>query len=113
MSIQPDIRGILHRKVLCHSLWKQRLAKISRDPFREITTLKQWWRKILIWHSLAFGDSYTYVQGTVGLQNYSFIGDLQNYTYTPEQLLADEIVQNQVFISKPPRLLKACLMTLK
>ena len=46
--------------------------------------------------SLAFGDSYTYVQGTQGLQNYSFIGDLQNYTFTPQQLLTDEIVQNQV-----------------
>jgi hypothetical protein len=46
--------------------------------------------------SLAFGDSYTYIQGTDGLQNYSFIGDLQNFTYTPQQLLTDEIVQNQV-----------------
>ncbi len=45
---------------------------------------------------LAFGDSYTYVQGTAGLQNYSFIGDLQNYSYSPHTLLTDEIVQNQV-----------------
>jgi hypothetical protein len=45
---------------------------------------------------LAFGDSYTYVQGTAGLQNYSFIGDLQNYSYSPQTLLTDEIVQNQV-----------------
>ncbi|TVY91049.1 hypothetical protein LAWI1_G006244, partial [Lachnellula willkommii] len=45
---------------------------------------------------LAFGDSYTYVQGTSGLQNYSFIGDLQNYSFTPEKLLSDEIVQNQI-----------------
>ncbi|RDW81888.1 hypothetical protein BP6252_03000 [Coleophoma cylindrospora] len=45
---------------------------------------------------LAFGDSYTYVQGTDGRQNYSFIGDLFNYSYTPAQLLSDEIVQNQI-----------------
>jgi len=52
------------------------------------------------WHEtsffLAFGDSYTYVQGTAGLQNYSFIGDLQNFNYTPHQLLTDEIVQSQI-----------------
>jgi len=45
---------------------------------------------------LAFGDSYTYVQGTAGLQNYSFIGDAQNYSFTPSQLLGDSIVQNQI-----------------
>ncbi|TVY43418.1 Acetylesterase [Lachnellula subtilissima] len=50
---------------------------------------------VLIYNSLAFGDSYTYVQGTSGRQNYSFIGDLQNYSFTPEKLLSDEIVQNQ------------------
>ena len=44
---------------------------------------------------LAFGDSYTYVQGTAGRQNYSFIGDLQNYSYNPQTLFTDEIVQNQ------------------
>lgn len=48
---------------------------------------------------LAFGDSYTYVQGTAGLQNYSFIGDLQNFSYTPRQLVSNEIVQNQVYLS--------------
>lgn len=46
--------------------------------------------------SLAFGDSYTYVQGTYGRQNYSFIGDAQNYSFTPAELLSDKIVQNQV-----------------
>ncbi|KAF2149251.1 carbohydrate esterase family 16 protein [Myriangium duriaei CBS 260.36] len=51
------------------------------------------------WHSIkhliAFGDSYTYVQGTNGRQNYSFIGDLQNFSFAPETLLSDRIVQNQ------------------
>ncbi|KAG4031724.1 hypothetical protein MFRU_008g00860 [Monilinia fructicola] len=45
---------------------------------------------------LAFGDSYTYVQGTYGLQNYSFIGDLRNFSYTPAQILSNEIIQNQI-----------------
>jgi phospholipase/lecithinase/hemolysin len=44
---------------------------------------------------IAFGDSYTYVQGTHGLQNYSFIGDLQNFSFNASALLSDRIVQNQ------------------
>ncbi|KAJ5814391.1 uncharacterized protein N7503_001141 [Penicillium pulvis] len=44
---------------------------------------------------LAFGDSYTYVQGTHGHQNYSFIGDSFNFSYNEETLLSDMIVQNQ------------------
>ncbi|OJD34287.1 lysophospholipase a [Diplodia corticola] len=43
---------------------------------------------------LAFGDSYTYVQGTQGHWNYSFISDAFNYTFTPKQLLSSEIVKN-------------------
>ncbi|KAF2087473.1 carbohydrate esterase family 16 protein [Saccharata proteae CBS 121410] len=45
-------------------------------------------------HLLAFGDSYTFVQGTQGLWNFSFISDAFNYSYTPEQLLTDKIVKN-------------------
>ncbi|TGO20107.1 hypothetical protein BTUL_0001g01160 [Botrytis tulipae] len=45
---------------------------------------------------LAFGDSYTFVQGTYGRQNYSFIGDLQHFSYTPAQILSNEIIQNQL-----------------
>ncbi|KAI0775535.1 hypothetical protein BD413DRAFT_491390 [Trametes elegans] len=40
----------------------------------------------------AFGDSYTFVQGTKGLANFSFIGDAFHFAYTPEDLLEDEIV---------------------
>ena len=50
----------------------------------------------LISHVLAFGDSYTYVQGIEGRQNYSFIGDALNFSYSPEQLRSDSIVQNQI-----------------
>jgi hypothetical protein len=45
---------------------------------------------------LAFGDSYTYVQGTHGHQNYSFIGDQLNFAYDSKMLLTNKIVQNQV-----------------
>ncbi|KAF2477473.1 lysophospholipase A [Lindgomyces ingoldianus] len=45
---------------------------------------------------IAFGDSYTYVQGTLGHVNSTFIGDLQNLVFTSSQLLSDLIVQNQI-----------------
>ncbi|EAL93371.1 hypothetical protein KXW98_001134 [Aspergillus fumigatus] len=44
---------------------------------------------------LTFGDSYTYVQGTHGHQNYSFIGDQLNFEYDWRTLLSNKIVQNQ------------------
>ncbi|MCJ1441867.1 MAG: hypothetical protein MMC23_002359 [Stictis urceolatum] len=44
---------------------------------------------------LAFGDSYTYVQGSRGRQNYSFIGDNLAPDYSPAQLLSDRIVSGQ------------------
>ena len=45
---------------------------------------------------LTFGDSYTYTQGAHGRQNYSFIADALAPTYTPEQLLNNTIIQNQI-----------------
>ncbi|KAF2681797.1 carbohydrate esterase family 16 protein [Lentithecium fluviatile CBS 122367] len=44
---------------------------------------------------VAFGDSYTYVQGVLGHQNYTYIGDNLNLAFTPQQLLSNRIVQNQ------------------
>ncbi|KAF5525190.1 Acetylesterase [Colletotrichum aenigma] len=44
---------------------------------------------------LAFGDSYTFVQGTEGYWGYSFIGSQLNISFTPEQLLSDRIVPGQ------------------
>ncbi|KAL6704413.1 hypothetical protein ACN47E_008265 [Coniothyrium glycines] len=44
---------------------------------------------------LAFGDSYTYVQGTLGHTNYTFIGDAFNLSFTPAKLFSNRIVQNQ------------------
>lgn len=40
----------------------------------------------------AFGDSYTFVQGTRGHANFSFIGDANDLAFTPRELLANEIV---------------------
>lgn len=47
-------------------------------------------------HRLAFGDSYTYVQGTLGYPSFSFLGSYlaDDFDYTAEQVLADQIVQN-------------------
>ncbi|KAI5896838.1 uncharacterized protein SCHCODRAFT_02533337 [Schizophyllum commune H4-8] len=40
----------------------------------------------------AFGDSYSFVQGTLGHANFSFIGDLNDLAFTPDELLSNEIV---------------------
>ncbi|KAJ7134696.1 hypothetical protein C8R44DRAFT_610060 [Mycena epipterygia] len=40
----------------------------------------------------AFGDSYTFVQGTAGFANFSFIGDALDFSFTPKQLLNDQII---------------------
>ncbi|KAF9013238.1 hypothetical protein BDQ17DRAFT_1386831 [Cyathus striatus] len=46
----------------------------------------------LIKHVYAFGDSYTFVQGTAGHANFSFIGDALDLSFTPHQLLANKII---------------------
>ncbi|KAH9882627.1 hypothetical protein J1614_000863 [Plenodomus biglobosus] len=45
---------------------------------------------------IAFGDSYTYVQGTLGRGNYTYIGDAFNLTFSPSKLFSNRIVQNQI-----------------
>ncbi|KAF9468508.1 hypothetical protein BDZ94DRAFT_1287020 [Collybia nuda] len=40
----------------------------------------------------AFGDSYSFVQGSRGFANFSFIGDALNFSFTPAELLSNEIV---------------------
>ncbi|CAO2647227.1 Nn.00g081490.m01.CDS01 [Neocucurbitaria sp. VM-36] len=44
---------------------------------------------------VAFGDSYTFVQGALGHPNYTFIGDAFNLSFTPSQLFSNRIVLNQ------------------
>ncbi|KAJ4377341.1 hypothetical protein N0V83_000166 [Neocucurbitaria cava] len=44
---------------------------------------------------IAFGDSYTFVQGALGHPNYTFIGDAFNLSFTPAQLFSNRIVLNQ------------------
>ncbi|KAL0943415.1 lysophospholipase a [Colletotrichum truncatum] len=45
---------------------------------------------------LAFGDSYTFVQGTLGgCVGCNFIGSQLNISFTPEQLLSDRIIPGQ------------------
>ncbi|PCD21136.1 hypothetical protein AU210_016562 [Fusarium oxysporum f. sp. radicis-cucumerinum] len=47
-------------------------------------------------HLIAFGDSYTFVQGTHGQPGFSFIGSYLpgQFAITPEELLSNQIVQN-------------------
>ncbi|KAJ3854060.1 hypothetical protein EV368DRAFT_73109 [Lentinula lateritia] len=40
----------------------------------------------------AFGDSYTFVQGTSGYPNFSFIGDVLNLAFTPQKIFSDDII---------------------
>jgi len=40
----------------------------------------------------AFGDSYTFVQGTLGYPNFSFIGDVLDLAFTPKQIFSDQII---------------------
>ncbi|KZM19103.1 uncharacterized protein EKO05_0010172 [Ascochyta rabiei] len=44
---------------------------------------------------IAFGDSYTYVQGLQGHPNYTYIGDNLDISFTPSELFSNRIVQNQ------------------
>ncbi|KFY50400.1 hypothetical protein V495_00284 [Pseudogymnoascus sp. VKM F-4514 (FW-929)] len=50
---------------------------------------------------LAFGDSYTFVQGTEGNKDFSFLGDNLNLSYTREKLYGDKIVKNQTSAGGP------------
>lgn len=43
---------------------------------------------------LSFGDSYSFVQGTIGQPNKTFIGSYKQYAYTATQLMNTKIVQN-------------------
>ncbi|KAJ7644194.1 hypothetical protein FB45DRAFT_1020976 [Roridomyces roridus] len=45
-----------------------------------------------ITHMYAFGDSYTFVGGTLGHANFSFIGDAFDLAFTPAQLLQNQII---------------------
>ena len=44
---------------------------------------------------IAFGDSYSFVQGLLGHPNYTYIGDNFDITFTPSELFSNRIVQNQ------------------
>lgn len=43
---------------------------------------------------IAFGDSYTFVQGLQGHPNYTYIGDNFDISFTPADLFSNRIVQN-------------------
>ncbi|KAK6066917.1 lysophospholipase a [Seiridium cupressi] len=43
---------------------------------------------------IAFGDSYTFIQGTAGVTNKSFIGSYTDFSFTSTKLLNNQIVQS-------------------
>ncbi|KAH8731992.1 lysophospholipase-like protein A [Phaeosphaeriaceae sp. PMI808] len=49
---------------------------------------------------IAFGDSYTYVQGSLGHTNYTYMGDNFNISFTPEKLFSNRIVLNQTWVNE-------------
>ncbi|CBF70544.1 SGNH/GDSL hydrolase family protein [Aspergillus nidulans FGSC A4] len=67
----------------------------SALPFKPITRSRHGFDWDSTRNLIAFGDSYTFIQGTHGYPNYSFIGDQLNYAYDARTLLTDKIVQNQ------------------
>ncbi|KAI5776943.1 lysophospholipase A [Geopyxis carbonaria] len=50
---------------------------------------------------LVFGDSYTFIQGTSGRTNFSFIGDGLTPSYSPSTLLQNKIVPNATSAGGP------------
>lgn len=46
--------------------------------------------------SIAFGDSYSFIQGTAGYPGFTFIGSglAEEVAFDPDDLLSDEIIQN-------------------
>lgn len=75
----PRIDSIGISLTIC-SFPQTRLTKTQSDNFDRI----------------AFGDSYTFVQGTNGYPTFSFIGDYLpgQFAVTPSELWSDRIVQN-------------------
>jgi hypothetical protein len=65
---------------------------LSASPSQRETGAKPLfnWDRIKYVH--AFGDSYSFVQGTQGQANFSFIGSALDFAFTPQQLLQNEII---------------------
>lgn len=67
-------------------------ASAVAAPPSEYKTSKFSWKKTK--SLIAFGDSYSFTQGLLGHQNYTFIGDNFNLAFTPQDLFRNRIVQN-------------------
>ena len=68
-------------------------AAAATAPTPEPKAAKFSWKKIK--SLIAFGDSYTYVQGLKGHPNYTYIGDNLDISFTAAELFSNRIVQNQ------------------
>lgn len=87
---QPDVKLSLGRDQICVSILS------CGDLFIDFINLAQNCANQSSTRRIAFGDSYTYAQGTLGYANSTFIGSNLNFSYTPEQLLSNRIQQEDV-----------------
>lgn len=67
-------------------------ATAAAAPASELKKSKFSWKKTK--SLIAFGDSYTFVQGLLGHPNYTYIGDNFDISFTPAELFSNRIVQN-------------------
>lgn len=98
-------------KLACMAGFSILIVCADENTFRKGLRPKFNWDRIKFVH--AFGDSYSFVYGTQGLANFryvkmqrpkalilvestSFIGDALDFSFTPQQLLSNEIVPRSV-----------------
>ncbi|ETS78649.1 hypothetical protein PFICI_08502 [Pestalotiopsis fici W106-1] len=92
MTLCPCIsftRVLLASLVLLNNV----ISTSLKDSVEEIIPFN--WEKTK--YLIAFGDSYTFIQGTNGYPGFSFIGDYrspENLAFTPQELLTTQINQN-------------------
>ncbi|KAF3003248.1 hypothetical protein E8E14_000920 [Neopestalotiopsis sp. 37M] len=69
------------------------ISTSSKDSIEQIVPFR--WEKTK--YLIAFGDSYTFIQGTNGYPGFSFIGDYrspEDLAFTPQELLSTQINQS-------------------
>ncbi|KAF7288527.1 Lysophospholipase A [Mycena chlorophos] len=88
-SRRPRLNG-----VMAHSILFVLLAALSATQIVRSAATTSEHSEVFNWDSIrfvyAFGDSYTFVQGTNGFPNFSFVGDEAGYT--TEQALTSRII---------------------
>jgi hypothetical protein len=79
--------------MLRFAIWYALATSALASPVQSQGKNKFDWHKIK--SLIAFGDSYTYVQGVSGHPNYTYIGDNFKLSFTSAELFSNRIIQNQ------------------